>query len=275
MFDLARKLVPRTVKRAIRQRQEARARARLFGSLSALVPPTAAMFDGPASIEEFKANGDEFLSIYRDICGLRPDERMLDVGSGIGRKTIPLTGYLTEGEYEGIDVNALGVEWCQRQITPLFPNFRFQRIDVSNRLYNPTGTQSPTTLRFPFPDRSFTFITLGSVFTHMLPEHVAHYLGEIARVLGSGRCLISYFLLNDESREFIQSGKSTLKFRMTPDGYATTSLERPEEAIAFEESFVRGLYSQAGLRIARLEYGSWCGRREALSYQDLVLAVRE
>src|SRR6267378_931984 len=127
MLDLVRKLAPRTLKRAVRRYRERYTKARLFGPLAPLIPPVEAMFDGPASLEEFKANGDEFLRIYKDICGIQPTERMLDVGCGIGRKTVPLTGYLTgAARYEGIDANAFGVEWCTRNISPRFPNFRFQ-----------------------------------------------------------------------------------------------------------------------------------------------------
>jgi len=276
MLDLVRKLVPRTLKRAIKRYREKRTRSRLFGSWAPLIPPVDAMFDGPAGLEEFKANGDEFLRIYRDICGLRPAEQMLDVGCGIGRKTVPLTQYLTgAARYEGIDANASGVEWCRQTITPRFPNFHFQRVDVRNRLYNPSGTQSPSTFRFPFPDQSFTFVTLGSVFTHMLPDDVKQYLAEVHRVLARGRCLISYFLLNEEAERLIGAGRSALNFVTTNDGYATISPDVPERAVAFEEDFVKALYQQVGLTIERLEYGSWCGRENSLSYQDLVVATKE
>src|SRR5262249_30998923 len=162
------------------------------------------------------ANGEEFLHIYRTICDLQPDERMLDVDSGIGRKTIQLTRYFDErASYDDIDITAAGVDWCARTITPRFSRFRFPRIDVYNLLYNPTGTCLPSEYRFPFDDASFTFVMLGSVFTHMLPDDAAHYLAEIARVLRPDeRCLISYFLFNDESRALVESGKSTLNFHV-------------------------------------------------------------
>ena len=272
---LLRKLVPRPLKRALKRRREDRLRAQLFGTLAALVPETEQMFDGTASLEEFKANGEEFLSIYQRICGLLPGERMLDVGSGIGRKTIPLIQYLDrEAAYEGIDVNLSGVEWCREKITARFPNFRFQWIDVQNQLYNPLGTRSPAEYQFPFPDAWFSFVTVGSVFTHMMPGDVGHYLSEITRVLGQGRCLISYFLLNDESRSLIQRGASGLAFRTTSEGYATVSLEIPETAIALEESVVRSFYARVGLAISEVHYGSWCGRANATSYQDLILAIK-
>lgn len=276
MLTFFRNLVPQPLKRAIRQRLESRKKARLFGDLAPLVPAVEQMFEGPATLEEFHANGEEFLRIYKDICGLQPDERMLDVGSGIGRKTIPLTRYLSRSAtYEGIDVTAAGVEWCRNKITPRFPNFRFQQIDVRNHLYNPTGKYEPSEYRFPFPDNSFTFVMLGSVFTHMLPNDMAHYLSEIHRVMAPGRCLISYFLLNEESQRLVAAGASTLDFKSVDEKYASISVEMPEYAIALDEGFVTSLYRDLGLEIVRVDYGSWCGREKFLSYQDLVLAVKK
>jgi hypothetical protein len=62
---------------------------RLFGALAPLVPDVEAMFDGPPTLEEFKANGEEFLRIYREIAHLRPNEKMLDVGLGSGERRYP------------------------------------------------------------------------------------------------------------------------------------------------------------------------------------------
>jgi SAM-dependent methyltransferase len=166
------------------------------------------------------------------------------------------------------------VEWCRTKITPRFPAFRFQRIDAFNRLYNPNGTIRSIDYRFPFEDRTFTFVTVQSVFTHMLPDEVEHYIAEIARVLDSGRCLASFFLLNPESRQRIATGASTQPFLPERDGWATTSLETPETAIAIDENRIRSYFAKAGLEIVATHPGSWCGRKNALSYQDLVLAVR-
>src|SRR5215212_9202219 len=86
----------------------------LLGRRDALIPPRRMMFDGPRDTAAFVANGAEFLRYYRDLCQLLPDETILDIGSGMGRKTIPLTRYLSQaGCYEGLDVNKVGVDWCQ------------------------------------------------------------------------------------------------------------------------------------------------------------------
>jgi ubiquinone/menaquinone biosynthesis C-methylase UbiE len=108
---------------------------------------------------------------------------VLDIGSGIGRVAIPLTEYLSEeGRYEGFDVVEKGVQWCQTHITRQFPNFQFQYIPLNNDLYRSDG-QDATQFSFPYPDDQFDLIVVNSVFTHMLPEEVDNYLGEIRRVL--------------------------------------------------------------------------------------------
>lgn len=272
--DLARKVLPEGVKRAIRSSTEQRRKAETFGPLAPLVPPVTQMFDGIASLENFKADGEEFLRIFRDVCGLKPDEAVLDVGSGIGRKALPLVSYLDQqGLYEGIDITRAGIEWCRRAYAP-YSNFRFQHIDVFNRLYNPAGRTPASEYRFPFENQSFDFVMLGSVFTHMLPADLENYLREVRRVLKSGgRCLITYFLLNDESLGLIRAGKSTIDFKYAFENYRIAVEESPEDAIAYDESWIRRLYQKHGLDIRRLDYGSWCGRERYLSYQDLVLAA--
>ncbi len=243
-----------------------------------MVPPESLMHDGPDTYEEFHAGGLEYLKIHKDLCGLRPDEAILDVGCGIGRKTIQLTDYMgPRGRYEGTDLVKAGVDWCTEKITSRFPNFRFTQIDVYNKWYNPTGTQRARDYRFTFPDATFDLLTMGSVFTHMLREDIENYLRESARVLRpGGRALISWFILNDESLGLIASGRSTLPFTHQVDSVTkTTNLETPEIAVAFEEKFITDLYAAAGFTIqAPIHFGSWCGRQHFYSYQDLVYAVR-
>jgi SAM-dependent methyltransferase len=249
-----------------------------FGRHVDLVPPVDLMHDGPQSYKEFKQNGAEFLRHYIELCELRPDERMLDVGSGIGRKTLPLVNYLNErGSYDGLELVKSGVDWCAKKYSSKYPNFRFHLIDVYNELYNPEGKYQAAEYRFPFDAEQFDFVVLNSVFTHMIAKEVENYLSEIARVLKTGgRCLISFFLLNDESLKLIEEGRSTIDLRHRIGPARALSREKPELAIGFEEDYVREVYQQFGLGIRTpINYGSWCGRRDFLSYQDLILATKK
>ena len=52
------------------------------------------------------------------------------------------------------------------------------------------------------------------------------------------------------------------------------SQDPPEAAVAFDENFIRQCYAARGLEIHEpVRYGNWCGRKEALSYQDILLAA--
>ena len=191
--------------------------------------------------------------------GLRPEHRVLDVGSGIGNLALALIDYL-RGGYDGIEIHPEAVAWCRRNITPHHPTFRFHRADLESRAYNPDGASSASSYRFPFPDHQFDFIFLGSVFTHMLPEDVEQYLREISRLLApGGTCVASYFLVNDESRAGIDAHHSFMSFDVKhPSGVCLLhDAAVPESAVAFEETFVRAAHERAGLRIADIRLGRW------------------
>jgi SAM-dependent methyltransferase len=204
--------------------------------------------------------------------GLQPEHRVLDVGSGIGNLALGLIGYL-RGGYDGVEIHKEAVEWCQRAITPHHPQFRFHRADIVSRAYNPHGGVPAGAYRFPFPDHSFDFILLASVFTHMLPDQVEHYMAEIARLLKPGGvCVASYFLLNDESRAGVEAGRSFMTFDV-PHTSGVCRLHNqavPEAAVAFEETFVRAIHQRVGLRVRDLRRGGWWS---GVAHDQDVLAV--
>jgi SAM-dependent methyltransferase len=207
-----------------------------------------------------------------------PNESILDVGSGIGRKTFPLTNYLSDdGEYWGLEVNKTGVDWCKKKISKRHPNFHFQVIDVYHSSYNPQGSQKGSEYEFPFPEDYFDFVVVCSVFTHIFPAEVENYLGQISRVLKPGkRCLITYFLLNQESMELVANGKSSLDFKYTEGVCRTMDLLNPEAAVGYEENYILDLYQKFRLTVKTpIHYGSWCGRSSYLSYQDIIIATKD
>jgi glycosyltransferase involved in cell wall biosynthesis len=248
---------------------------KLFGTQAHLVPPLELMYDGPKDYEIFKQNGEEFFTIFVNLCGLKANHRVLDIGSGIGRKTLPLLNYLTTGSYEGLDLIEAQVKWCQEKFSPEYQNFHFQRIDVWNELYNPSGKVKASEYQFPFEDGEFDFVILGSVFTHMFVEDMRNYVSEISRVLKPGaRGMISYFLLNPESEKLIAEEKSTLNLVYEVEsGCKADNPNRLETAVGHDEGHVIELYERFGMRM-NIFYGSWCGRAEFLSYQDILVVEK-
>ena len=206
--------------------------------------------------------------------GLRPEHRVLDIGSGIGNLALALTDYL-RGGYDGVEIHPEAVAWCQRAITPQHPAFRFHRADLVSRAYNPNGRVPASEYRFPFPDGSFDFIFLASVFTHMLPDAVEQYLREIARLLApGGTCVESFFLLNAETRTGVERGASFMTFGVEHASGVCRLHDAavPEAAVAFDEAFVERAHERAGLRIRDVRRGRWWSG-EAHD-QDVVAAVR-
>jgi SAM-dependent methyltransferase len=149
--------------------------------------------------------------------------------------------------------------------------------DVQNRFYHPRGKYASTEYRFPYEAESFDFVFLTSVFTHLLPAEVAHYTGEIARVLRpGGRCFITFFLLNPESIARIGTPGAAFDFRYPLDGCRVLNERVPEEAVAYEETTIRPLFARHRLRLIEpIHYGAWCGRERFLDFQDAILACKE
>jgi SAM-dependent methyltransferase len=246
---------------------------RLSGRADKLVPPRRLDFVGHS---DFVATGDEFLTHFVELGGLQPGDRVLDAGCGIGRMARPLTTYLSaEGSYDGFDVNREGIGWCRRRYAE-FPNFRFQVADLYNRRYNPHGAYAASEYRFPYDDARFDFVILTSVLTHLLEAEADHYLAETARVLRpGGRAFATFFLLDDHARAAIASGDAGLRFLDPHEHVAVVSEDVPEEAVAYDAGWVRERLAAHGLEQRTVAPGTWTGREDGRSFQDIVVAVRE
>lgn len=226
---------------------------------------------------DFTAVGDRVLTHCRELADLRPTDRVLEVGCGVGRIARALATYLEPpGSYDGFDVVASAVRWCQRHLTPRYPHFRFQHVDLRNGGYNPRGRLRAEDFAFPHADASFDLVLLASVCTHLLPAEVTHYLAEVARVLRpGGRLLATFFLLNAESLARMAGPDSRFNFAHTGPGYRTTRPDRPEVAVAYAEDDLRRLLDQAGLAPrGSIAYGSWCGRAGVREGQDVLVVQK-
>ena len=200
--------------------------------------------------------------------GLKPDDRVLDVGCGIGRVAIPLTAVLSpRGAYEGFDVNRAWIRWCSRNITPRHPRFRFTAVSVANTHYGRGGVDAAA-FRFPYDDASFDFVFAMSLFTHMNRAGVERYLAEAHRVLRPGGTLVaSFFFAGPDVRD------AALDFRVDRGDHRLLSEDDPDWAIAFDPSLVDDFFPRDRWRDRLLEPGHW---RNVASdeFQDVVVVQK-
>lgn len=212
---------------------------------------------------------------YLQLLGkLQPSESVLDIGCGCGLMALHLADYLgAEGRYIGVDIHRPSISWCRSHISAKYPNFTFALMDVRSRAYNPRGRYPAEDYSFEFEERKFDLVVLKSVFTHMRPAEVDNYIGEVSRLLSDdGRCLMTFFLLNGGQAELAGRGLNRLDFKHGEGVWRHVYKNSPESAIAFDEKHVLELLRTHQLELVEpVLYGTWAGRVDGLSYQDMLL----
>jgi len=244
-----------------------------------LIPPQKLIeLIGSTSAEHFVHLGKHFFDIFQKHADLKPTDRVLDVGCGCGRMAVPLTAYLTTGSYEGFDIVPELIDWCKQNITPRFPNFKFQMMDLYSSAYNRTAKKKASELKFPYPDASFDLTFLTSVFTHMLPDDMGGYTREIARTLKpGGRAVITFFILNADSMRLKDTPESKIKMKYPylSGQVFVNSLASPEDIVGYPEETIKRVFRENGLTLQEPPlYGFWCGRKSDYSFQDITISVK-
>jgi SAM-dependent methyltransferase len=245
------------------------ARQALAGTRDPELPPMRLRFVGAG---DFRSVGEEMLQLLIATGGLKATDRVLDVGSGIGRVAIPLTRYLGRtATYDGFDIVRRGVEWCRRQITPRHPNFRFHLAEVRNPEYNPRGVPAAE-YRFPFDDASFDLAFATSLYTHLELDELRHYIAETHRVLAPGGTFFAtFFLLNDLS---LANMGTTYDFPLGDTQVRRMKGASAAAGVAFDEQLVLDTLHAAGFVDIAVRPGKWTGLTDGLTFQDLITAHR-
>ena len=242
----------------------------LTGRRDHLTPPRR--MSGYVGRGDFRATGEEFLVHFRELGGLRAEDRVLEIGCGIGRMARVLAGVLhPPGSYDGFDVVASGIAWCQARYRDTAAPFRFHHADLGNAAYNPGGSLSADSYRFPYGDRACDLVVATSLFTHLRPAAAEHYLSEAARVLAPGGRLFSTWLLFGTDRP---APAELAPLDAADPAVLVADPAVPEDAVAYDERWLTERLPARGLSLHARAHGTWSGR-EGRSFQDIVVAHRE
>lgn len=239
------------------------------------VPPRGYIYTGsPANAVDYLKQGQHQLELLREFAGLEPNHTILDIGSGIGKTAIALTGYLNNaGAYEGFDVVEKGIDWCNSKIGKDFKNFNFKYIPLFNDLYN-TATLKASEFIFPYKDNAMDVAFSFSVFTHMQIEEIQHYFEQIHRVLKPGGICLSTFFLYDDASEAAISGNRDFSFPVKKEGYRLMSDQVKSGNIAIHKNKLFQMLSIAKFEQVKIIEGFWKDETRDFSkkeYQDIVV----
>lgn len=248
-----------------------RLRRAFAGDSGALAAPQEMWHLVGAADADYVRVGRQFKQLFLE-AGLQPHHAILDVGCGIGRAAAPLVDYLDEnGRYAGFDVMAEAIAWCKANLAVGDDRFEFTHADMHSDRYNPAGSQPASAFVFPYPDAAFDYVFLGSVFTHLLAADQAQFAREIVRVLKPGGVsIVSWYLLDAESRANTGNGQIVFDFVHPLDGCWTATPDLPEAVIGYDLETALAQYDALGMDVINQALGVW--RRQPIQDQDIILA---
>ena len=224
---------------------------------------------------------EELFAAVHHLTLVKSDMSILDFGSGCGRLAVPMMQFLSEkGAFVGIDIVPKLVEFTNKEIASRQKNFEFYLSSDENKLYNKfldvlKPDLAPTKQLDDFPENRFDVISAFSVFTHLTDKEASGYLKKFRSLLKpDGKIIISCFLVNDSTREYLRNKQSTIPF---PDEVFENRdvyyYAHDEEltAVGYLEDKFQKLAFDAGFEPFVTYHGHWCGRPIRQFYQDIIV----
>jgi SAM-dependent methyltransferase len=192
---------------------------------------------GRPNVEDFIRQ--EYLFDLVDASAL---ECVLDFGCGCGRLARHLMLAPQQPlHYEGLDLHAGMIEWCQANLSPLAPQFFFTHHDVFNLGLNP-GANKPPHLPLQFRNGYFSLIYAWSVFTHLLEQDAIFYLEEMRRVLRpNGQIVTTWFFFDKLYFPMMQLFQNALYIHAGD----------PTNAVIFDQNWFKVQAHRLGLKVTR------------------------
>lgn len=258
------------------------------------VPPPLINFNQPTnhfSISRYtreyreKSHSSE-LPFLKDLAQLNPSSMTLDFGCGLGRLA---SAFSTEGEscglYYGWEPDPIALKWLQKVYNnqnsfrfgghPLTPSqtylskiTQFSENDENNNVAVP---ETESWLKFIRASK-FDLIWTNSVFTHTFPSTTLELLKLFKEIAKPGSWIVNTFLaIDDHVERAMQAGYADRKLPLSVNGIRTYSEKNPLVCTAYTVDQITRLYMKVGFPKPEIRFGSWAGRDNGVTYQDLVI----
>src|ERR1700742_332678 len=108
---------------------------RISNDVSLVPPPLLMLQEADEVLEDWFAGGAEQSSLLRILGCVDDSSHVLEIGCGLGRLAFALRRILTNGSYIGLDIVEQKIDFLRKRMSPLYPAFRFEWIDVSSDFY--------------------------------------------------------------------------------------------------------------------------------------------
>lgn len=196
---------------------------------------------------------DEARRLVADF-GLNEQTRLLEIGCGPGRLPIGLVAEsLRVARYDGVDVDAAAIRWCERHLARAHPEFHFHHIDARNERYNPDGREMDDSFQLPLEAGGYDLVYLHSIFTNMLERDIEVYCREFHRLLRPGGAV---FLTG-----FVEEDVPAVT--VNPEDYHIKATG-PFNVIRYEKEYFLSLLRKPGFEVERFSHGTELGRQSAV-----------
>ena len=168
---------------------------------------------------------------------------ILELGSGAGRNAFAFRDQVDYQSYDGIDVDAEMVAWCDDHLVD--DRTRFHHADLFSSVYNPHGTPA-SQYTFPICDASVTFSLGISVFSHLLWDDTVRYAAELGRTTATGGIAAHSFFLLDHIGHLLGDRWT---FEHEIGRCLVENPKYPEAAVAYHQEDVAEVFADHGLHV--------------------------
>lgn len=221
------------------------------------IPRRLAVLTG--TLPDFTTVSNFHMDILRRYGELDRARSIVEIGCGVGRDAIAIARM--DGEprhYLGIDIIEESIVWATKNIAPRHPTFEFLYINPGDK-----PRERMQERQIPREDASQDLIFLFSVFTHMFPTDLRHYLSEFHRMLRpGGRVVTTMFVVSDALLAHIKSigggGMRALTFEHEIEqGFYHNDPEMVPGSTAYSREWIARAAQEADLQLTDLAKGTW------------------